>query len=315
MNTSLQAARYFPGVAAGVLLVCGGSDAPAEPPPSTESGGTVNAPASDVQALAPQGSFLSSLKQGFAQDLEREVVRGHFDVSLPSGTQRYYCLLDPKTAKNEINAVSGQLVSRRDGTTGIKGAAVTFYRCADAEQKGLLVTTGYLVSGSVSGKSLSPAIKQGPPRVTATTAPVPAAALTQPESLPPKDSPIQADARQQVLDLGKQWVIAENRHDATTLRRILDDKFIATFGTKRVHDKEAFIKEILAGDIDPTQTQTLMDETVLIDRDTAVVVGTDTVRGTENGTAYTEVLRYTVTYVYRNGRWVALAEHLVKVPQ
>jgi hypothetical protein len=25
--------------------------------------------------------------------------------------------------------------------------------------------------------------------------------------------------------------------------------------------------------------------------------------------------RYTVTYIHRNGQWVALAEHLVEVPQ
>jgi hypothetical protein len=48
------------------------------------------------------------------------------------------------------------------------------------------------------------------------------------ESQPKK----QSDAKQQVLDLGKEWVAAENKHDATTLRRILDDKFVASFGAK-----------------------------------------------------------------------------------
>jgi ketosteroid isomerase-like protein len=54
---------------------------------------------------------------------------------------------------------------------------------------------------------------------------------------------------------------------------------------------------------------------VIVDRDTAVVVGTDTVRGTEKGAPYVVVYRYTVTYVHRQGRWRALAEHLVEVPQ
>ena len=40
-----------------------------------------------------------------------------------------------------------------------------------------------------------------------------------------------ADARQQVLDLGKTWAEAENKHDEATLRRILDDKFVVSFGT------------------------------------------------------------------------------------
>ena len=122
-------------------------------------------------------------------------------------------------------------------------------------------------------------------------------------------------AKQQVLDLEKEWVAAEVRHDANTLRRILDDKFVASFGAKKPYDKEAFIKGMAAGEVDPTESQTLTDETVVIDQDTAVVVGTDTVRGTKNGAAYMVVARYTVTYIRRHGQWVALAEHLVEVPQ
>ena len=93
-------------------------------------------------------------------------------------------------------------------------------------------------------------------------------------------TPLAADPKQEVLDLGQQWVAAENKHDATTLGRILDDKFVASFGTGKPYAKEAFIKLILSDDVDPTESQTLTDETVLIDGDTAVVVGTDTDRGT-----------------------------------
>jgi hypothetical protein len=124
-----------------------------------------------------------------------------------------------------------------------------------------------------------------------------------------------ADAKQQVLDLGKQWVAAEVKHDAATLRLILDDKFVASFGVKKPYDKEGFIKAVVSDDVDPTESQTLTDETVVIDDDTAVVVGTDTVRGTDKGAAYTVVYRYTVTYIHRHGQWLALAEHLVQVPQ
>lgn len=129
------------------------------------------------------------------------------------------------------------------------------------------------------------------------------------------ESRIVADAKQQVLDLGKEWAAAEDKHDASTLRRILDDKFVVSFGAKKPYDKEAFIKQMVSGDVDPTESQTLTDETATIDHDTAVVVGTDTLRGTKKGTAYTVVGRYTVTYIRRHGQWVALAEHLVEVPQ
>jgi len=129
------------------------------------------------------------------------------------------------------------------------------------------------------------------------------------KTLPP------ADAKQQVLNLEREWVDAEIKHDAATLRRILDDKFVASFGAEKPYDKEAFIKAIVSGDVDATESQTLTDRTVIIDRDTAVVVGTGTARGTKSGAAYTVVYRYTVTYILRNGQWVALAEHLVEVPQ
>ena len=108
---------------------------------------------------------------------------------------------------------------------------------------------------------------------------------------------------------------AEIKHDANTLRRILDDKFVVSFGAEKPDDKEGFIKQEVSGDVDPTESQTLTDQTVIIDPDTAVEVGTDTARGTEKGAAYTVVYRYTVTYIRRNGQWLALAEHLVQVPQ
>ena len=124
-----------------------------------------------------------------------------------------------------------------------------------------------------------------------------------------------ADAKQQILDLGQIWVAAEHNHDAATLGRILDDKFVASFNADKPLDKEAFIKLIVTGDVDPTESQTLADQNVILDQDTAVVVGTDTERGTKKGKAYTAVARYTVTYIRRNGQWVALAEHLVEVPE
>jgi len=124
-----------------------------------------------------------------------------------------------------------------------------------------------------------------------------------------------ADAEQQVLDVEKAWVAAETKRDATALRRILDEKFVASFGAEKPLDREAFIKGNVSGPVDPTESQTLTGETVIVDGDTAVVFGTDTLRGTESGKAYTLVGRYTTTYVHRNGQWLALAELLVKVPQ
>jgi hypothetical protein len=120
-------------------------------------------------------------------------------------------------------------------------------------------------------------------------------------------------AREQLLALEKEWAAAEDKYDPTVLRRILDVRFVATFDAAKTYDKDAFIK--LFADVDPTASQTLAYEAVIIDRDTAVLVGTDTARGTRDGAAYTTVYKYTVTYIRRQGRWQALAEHIVEAPQ
>lgn len=126
--------------------------------------------------------------------------------------------------------------------------------------------------------------------------------------------PSATDVKQQLIDLEEVWVTAENTHDTATLHRILDDRFVATWASGKTVDKEAFIKGVTSGDINPTMTQTLTDRTFLIDGDTAVVVETDTVRSTKDGKETIKVYRITVTYIRRNGRWTALAEHMVKVP-
>src|SRR5665213_1104608 len=120
-----------------------------------------------------------------------------------------------------------------------------------------------------------------------------------------------ADARQQVLDATRAWIVAEDKHDAAALGRILDEKFISTPGSGGPVDKATFIKRITAGAVDPTQSQTLTDETVVIDGDTAVAVGTDIFHSANKAPLK---LRYTITYIHRQARWLALGEHVVVIP-
>lgn len=131
----------------------------------------------------------------------------------------------------------------------------------------------------------------------------------------PKSSGTPAtDSQRQVLKLEREWVTAEIKRDVTTLRRILDDRFVATFGAGKPLDKESFIKAVTGDDTDVMLSQDLADESVLVDHDTVVAVGTDTVRGTAEGKSYTAVYRFTAVYIKRDGRWMALAEHLVQAP-
>ena len=120
------------------------------------------------------------------------------------------------------------------------------------------------------------------------------------------------EAQKQVLQVDRQWADAELRRDATALRRILDDGFIAVYGSGKVVDKETFIKDVIGDPSDKMLSQDLGDITVRVQGNTAVVVETDTIRGTDGGQPYVTALRLTTTYIKRNSHWVALAEHFAR---
>lgn len=123
-----------------------------------------------------------------------------------------------------------------------------------------------------------------------------------------------ADAKQQAAQMLRDWVAAENEHDAAALERLLDDQFISTYTAGKPTRKKAFIASLTKGKADPRQTQSLTDETIVVDGDTAILVGTDTFHRTDHAEPDGLALRYTITCVRRGGRWVALAEHIVKLP-
>jgi ketosteroid isomerase-like protein len=129
------------------------------------------------------------------------------------------------------------------------------------------------------------------------------------------DGPSAAEAKEQVMNTLHDWVRAENEHDAAALERILDDQFITTSGAGKPGNKEGFIKSLTAGKADPRQSQSLTDESVVVDGDTAVVVGTDTFHRTDGAKPDGLALRYTITFIRRNARWTALAEHIVEIPR
>jgi len=246
VSSSKQLARFVPIAVSGLLLLAvPGGATQADPPAS----GATEPP--DNQVAESKDGFLSSLRQAFAQDLDKEVVRGHFEVGSGSKRQRYYCLVDPKKGKREANGVSGEPYRRRDGMTGLRNGAVTPLSCADAEQKGLLVTDGYLVLGNAGTAAAppSPAVPAlSPPAETApaaapaapATAPLPAAAppTTAPAPLPapapqtsapaPLPAPAVAAAaaaglQVDVMAVFKRFIDAANAHDRSAVAAVLLD--------------------------------------------------------------------------------------------
>jgi ketosteroid isomerase-like protein len=112
-----------------------------------------------------------------------------------------------------------------------------------------------------------------------------------------------------LLKLEHDWTDAENRHDDKRLNAILDDNFLATFGTGKAIDKPKYMKNLTDGAIDPTAHQDILNENVVVDGDTAVIVLVNTLKGTRNGKPYDAAYRITVTFIKRGDRWSALALH------
>jgi hypothetical protein len=115
--------------------------------------------------------------------------------------------------------------------TGIKGAAVTPFRCADAEQKGLLVTSGYVLPGNLSTKS-APAVTPAPlaaapaaaPVVAPSVAPAPVAAVPA-IAAPPVSAAVPTDGSQEaeVTAAFTRFIAAQNGRDRVAVSQVLLD--------------------------------------------------------------------------------------------
>jgi STE24 endopeptidase len=122
------------------------------------------------------------------------------------------------------------------------------------------------------------------------------------------------DAEQQLRKLELEWTTAEIQRDAGALGRLLDERFLSTLGSAKPVGKAEYIRGAISPDSDPIVSQDLSDQSIVVAGDAAVVAELDTVHALRAGRPYSEVLRITTTYHKRDGRWVALAEHLVPAP-
>jgi ketosteroid isomerase-like protein len=125
------------------------------------------------------------------------------------------------------------------------------------------------------------------------------------------DGTATAAVEKELLALTREWADAEIKRDAPTMQRIMDDRFIATFGAGQPVTRADYIKAVVE-DPDTMLSQALTDETIVDDGDTAVLVGTVDIRSSSQGKETTTRHRYTATYIKRSGGWVALALHMVK---
>ena len=118
----------------------------------------------------------------------------------------------------------------------------------------------------------------------------------------------------QILALTREWVEAETNRDEAALRRILDDRIVATVGTGQPFGKEDYIKGVMEVAARKMVGHDLREQTVVVEGDTGVEVGTDAIRFVTKGAETISTYRYTATYIKRGDRWTVLALHMVKLP-
>jgi hypothetical protein len=127
------------------------------------------------------------------------------------------------------------------------------------------------------------------------------------EVMPGVSSPSEQEA---VIAVEDEWIRAEVSRDEATLRRVLDDQFVLNSNSGQTSGKEALIEGVLGWNM---TGQTISERSVLVTSDTAVIFGTTELRFAVPGEAdTTSLLRYTSTYVKRDGQWRAIALHMAK---
>jgi hypothetical protein len=115
----------------------------------------------------------------------------------------------------------------------------------------------------------------------------------------------QPTEEQRVLAAEDEYVAAEVARDGAALRRLVDDRFAFNSSKGTVTGKEDFIQGVLKLTM---VGQTIRERSVLIDGEIALVFGTAELRFADPGKEESvQNLRYTSTYVKRQGQWRMLA--------
>lgn len=110
---------------------------------------------------------------------------------------------------------------------------------------------------------------------------------------------------QRVLAAEDEYVAAEVSRDEATPRRLIDDRFVFNSSRGTTSGKEELIQSVLKMNM---VGQSVRERSVLIEGDIALVFGTADLRFSSSGAAESaSTLRYTPTYVKRQGQWRMLA--------
>jgi hypothetical protein len=108
-----------------------------------------------------------------------------------------------------------------------------------------------------------------------------------------------------VLATEDEYVAAEVSRNEIALRRLVDDKFRYNTSGGTTTDKERLVQSLLKMNM---VGQTIKERSILLEGNVALVFGTAEIRFANPGKPEsTSTLRYTATYINREGQWRMLA--------
>ena len=115
-----------------------------------------------------------------------------------------------------------------------------------------------------------------------------------------------------LMQLEHDWDAAFHRHDVAFIETLLAEEFVATYDNGVRGDKARELE--LAADRSQQIESSRLDEFIVKTyRDTAVVWFSLHLVGTSQGRPLEITLRYTDTWVFRDGRWQCVASHSTRL--
>jgi ketosteroid isomerase-like protein len=134
------------------------------------------------------------------------------------------------------------------------------------------------------------------------------------QAKPAKNFPataVKPSVEQTLMQMERDWGAAEIKKDYAAVERILADDWVGIDYSGNIVPKEQAIADLKSG------TSTLASEvlgpmTVRVFGNTAVVTGSDAEKSTDRGKDSSGNYVWTDVFVFRNGRWQAVASQSTK---
>jgi ketosteroid isomerase-like protein len=122
------------------------------------------------------------------------------------------------------------------------------------------------------------------------------------------------DVAQTLTKLENDWAKAGLAGDAAALEKLLAPDFVYTNQDAGMASRAEMVAGVKSG-ATKYDTFTVGGMKVHVHGDAAVVTGKASIKGKENGKAIDEELRFTDTWVKRDGRWLCAATQVTRIPK